>query len=82
MYPGPLRPPSNGTRSGAPDRAERAPDLNRLIRERAYLLYQSSGCEHGHALEHWLEAERQVMVSLQSERDQNSQETGGASRSR
>lgn len=33
------------------------------IRERAYLLFEACGCQHGHDLEHWLEAERQVATS-------------------
>jgi Protein of unknown function (DUF2934) len=73
------RPSSNGatgTTPPAPDRAEPAPDLNGLIQERAYRLYQSSGCQQGHALEHWLEAERQIMRSLQSERAEHDRTTG------
>ncbi len=30
------------------------------IQQRAYVLFQACGCEHGHDLEHWLEAERQI----------------------
>jgi hypothetical protein len=33
------------------------------IQERAYGLFVARGCEHGHALEHWLEAERQITGS-------------------
>jgi hypothetical protein len=33
------------------------------IQERAYGLFVDRGCEHGHALEHWLEAERQITGS-------------------
>ena len=72
---------SNGT-SRTPERAAGGPGVNELIQERAYRLYLSSGCQQGHALEHWLEAERQIMVSLQSEPDQSSEGTGKASRSR
>lgn len=32
------------------------------IRERAYFLYEASGCQHGHALDHWLEAEREILA--------------------
>lgn len=39
------------------------PDLHARIRERAYLLFESSGYQHGRALDHWLEAERQVADS-------------------
>lgn len=35
-------------------------DLFATIRERAYLLYVESGYQHGHDIEHWLEAERQL----------------------
>jgi hypothetical protein len=31
------------------------------ISERAYALYEQYGREDGHALDHWLEAERQVI---------------------
>ena len=31
------------------------------ISERAYALYEQHGREDGHALDHWLEAERQVI---------------------
>jgi len=34
-----------------------------LIREQAYLLFEAAGREHGHDLDHWLEAERQVSGS-------------------
>jgi Protein of unknown function (DUF2934) len=30
------------------------------IEVRAYELYEACGCENGHDLEHWLEAERQL----------------------
>jgi hypothetical protein len=33
------------------------------IRERAYGLFEERGREHGHELEHWLEAERQITGS-------------------
>jgi hypothetical protein len=33
------------------------------IRQRAYGLFEAAGREHGHDLEHWLEAERQVTGS-------------------
>ena len=34
--------------------------LHDRIQERAYFLFVSSGCQHGHALDHWLIAEREV----------------------
>ena len=43
----------------------RDPQLMSRIQQRAYVLFQAGGCEHGHDLEHWLEAERQITGSLQ-----------------
>ena len=43
----------------------RDPQLMSRIQQRAYVLFQACGCEHGHDLEHWLEAERQITGSLQ-----------------
>ena len=36
------------------------PDLNELIRQRAYELYLERGSEEGHAAEDWLRAEAEV----------------------
>jgi hypothetical protein len=36
-------------------------DLRARISERAYALYEEHGRADGHALEHWLEAEQQVL---------------------
>jgi hypothetical protein len=36
------------------------PHVVARIQQRAYWLYEAGGFEHGHDLEHWLEAERQV----------------------
>ena len=61
------------------------PDLTVQIQERAYRLFQSSGYQHGHALEHWLEAERQLKESQSSEHSEHKEspeETDDASRSR
>jgi hypothetical protein len=43
--------------------AEPDPHVIARIQQRAYWLYEASGFENGHDLEHWLEAERQVMGS-------------------
>jgi len=32
-----------------------------LIRVRAYHIYEERGCEHGHHLEDWLQAEAEIM---------------------
>jgi len=42
-----------------------AVELQDEIRRRAYELYQERGCEPGHEVEDWFEAERQVMARLQ-----------------
>ena len=42
----------------------RDPQLITRIQQRAYVLYTACGCEHGHDLDHWLEAERQITGSL------------------
>jgi len=45
-----------------PARAARGPiDLSELIGKRAYSLFEQRGCIHGHELEDWLEAERQIL---------------------
>ena len=49
--------PSNGHSNAA--------ELHDEIRRRAYELYQERGCEPGHEVEDWFEAERQVMARLQ-----------------
>jgi hypothetical protein len=41
----------------------RDPEVIARIQQRAYGLFVAGGCEHGHALEHWLEAERQITGS-------------------
>ena len=51
------------------------PQIIARIRQRAYLLYEASGFEEGRALEHWLEAERQVTGSPQRPIEKPSTET-------
>ena len=41
----------------------RDPNVIARIRQRAYGLFEAAGREHGHDLEHWLEAERQITGS-------------------
>jgi hypothetical protein len=45
--------------------SEQDPHIISRIQQRAYWLYEASGFEEGRALEHWLEAERQVTGSPQ-----------------
>ncbi len=47
-----------GSMSGA---MEESHDIrHRRIAERAFLLYLDSKCQHGHDLEHWFKAEREI----------------------
>jgi hypothetical protein len=56
---------------GRPSGQEQAvePEVKARIQQRAYRLFEAGGFEHGHDLEHWLEAERQITGS--------SERTGG-----
>ena len=64
------RPAQRATRDSAESRSNQKTGTNQLdghsqdllarISERAYALYEERGRVDGHALEHWLEAERQV----------------------
>lgn len=38
-------------------------DVHRRIAERAFLFYAEDGFQHGHDLDHWLEAEREIIES-------------------
>ena len=40
--------------------------LHELIARRAYELYENRGCEDGHECEDWLEAEKQLLVELET----------------
>lgn len=51
--------PSQG-RESVPSEPSPFPD-HEAITQRAYELYQQEGCIDGRALDHWLEAERQVL---------------------
>ena len=32
-----------------------------IVRQRAYELFEQRGCEHGHAMDDWLQAEAEIM---------------------
>jgi len=36
------------------------PELEEMIRRRAYEIYQARGSEDGHEMDHWLEAEKEI----------------------
>lgn len=36
------------------------------IRLRAYQLWEERGCEHGHDLEHWLQAEVEILGQIET----------------
>lgn len=65
-----LAAPPEAASDRPPDKEEgRSPsDLQALIRERAYWLYKSCGCQCGHDLDHWLEAERELIVRQEGNR--------------
>lgn len=43
---------------------EEIKDIQQRIQERAYELFVEGGCEHGNDLEHWLQAEAELMPKL------------------
>ena len=51
--------------------------LRRRIEERAYYIWLASGRGHGDHQRHWLEAERELMVTAKQEREQRSGGRGG-----
>jgi hypothetical protein len=53
----PPAPPVSGAEN------ERDPQTIAKIQQRAYGLFEAAGRQHGHDLEHWLEAERQIAGS-------------------
>lgn len=56
-------PPKSAGASELMPNDERDPLMVVRIQERAYWLFQAGGFKHGHDVEHWLEAERQVAAS-------------------
>ncbi len=56
-------------------RIAEAPDIGsqelteEIIRKRAYELFEAHGCQHGHDVEHWLEAEAEVLGKKGSSAD-------------
>jgi Protein of unknown function (DUF2934) len=55
--------PEIGGREDFSVQEEMDEDRQRCIAERAFLLYAEGGFQHGHDLDHWLEAERDIMES-------------------
>jgi hypothetical protein len=45
---------------GAPAKPARPEDFEERVRQRAYELWEASGCPQGFDAEHWLQAEREV----------------------
>ena len=43
---------------------EEIKDIQQRIQERAYELFVEGGCEHGHDLEHWLQAEAELTAKV------------------
>lgn len=57
LFEHPLTPPVHGH-----DGSEYESVTHRRIAERAFILFQESGYEHGNDWSHWFEAERQIRV--------------------
>lgn len=55
------RVPTKGFSPTPSEKAAQQADLRMLIAQRAYQLYADRGYRHGHALEDWLEAEREIL---------------------
>lgn len=53
--------------NGAGGGEERPEELQERIRKLAYAMWEAGGCQHGRALEYWLEAERQILASIRAE---------------
>ena len=55
------------------------PEVSRdRVAERAYELYCESGCEDGHDLEHWLQAEAELARSVAKHDQPQPTQTGGS----
>ena len=53
----PTASPDNGHQGREEDSA-----MHRRVAERAFILFQESGCQHGNDWAHWFEAERQIRM--------------------
>jgi hypothetical protein len=52
--------PSSARSADPEDAASAIPDLETRIRQRAFEIYEASGREEGHDLDHWLQAEVEI----------------------
>jgi hypothetical protein len=50
-------------------------EIKERIRKLAYFMWEAGGCQHGRALEYWLEAERRILATLKAEAAQAKGET-------
>ena len=55
----PLQRSSANCQSGRADAMD--PELRRMIEERAYALWEANGRPEGRALDHWLQAEQEIV---------------------
>lgn len=55
--------PKKTTRSALTNRTSADLELRRRIAERAYQLYEMRGGSHGHDVEDWLKAEREIRAT-------------------
>lgn len=65
MTPSPVSPRVNGTQTAPPSRPPSVPSREHIA-ARAYALYAARGYRDGHAMEDWLEAEREIVVGASS----------------
>lgn len=57
-----MKQPKDRPKVSAAENIQDSPNaVEEKIRQLAYHLYCECGCEHGHDLEHWVEAERRIL---------------------
>ncbi len=57
-----MKHPKDGQVIRVTENPEDSPEVvEEKIRQLAYHLYCECGCEHGHDLKHWIEAERRIL---------------------
>jgi hypothetical protein len=51
------------------EKTDRSEQVTNQIRIRAYQLFEARGCEHGHDVEDWCEAEHEVLYALEKDEE-------------
>jgi len=64
----PEKSPSTSTKPRQQAKSKKVPTpavlMEEEVRSRAYQLYEGRGCEHGHAVEDWLQAETEMLSQI------------------